>query len=208
MAWHCEHRATCGRWILMDSVSNRLGKSVDVSCLLKVISGLWHCSFLQLAVQVLDCCPIMACCTGLSHTLSYTLLVHSKPGNSSLEQLQHLWAADPSSHYNWSYGKNANLARNQPERMRMRELVWPPPAKPFLNKRCLAICVPVHQSGCPICNAVGDYFVLSSVFFIDFLWNTHMHTNYIAPSLSVVYSLDWPFCCVLSPASSFDGMWI
>lgn len=26
-------------------------------------SVLWHCSFLQLAVQVLGCCPIMACCT-------------------------------------------------------------------------------------------------------------------------------------------------
>lgn len=36
---------------------------MDVSDLLKVISGLWHCLFLQLAVQVLGCCPIVACST-------------------------------------------------------------------------------------------------------------------------------------------------
>lgn len=185
----------------MDCVSSRVGNSMDVSGLLKVISGLWHRSFLQL---------------GVSHFLVYWSVSHSvlhtlgtqQTSNSSLEELQHLWAADPFSYYNWSYGKNANLARNQRERMGKGNCSDHTPTKPFLNKHYLAICVLVHQSGCPICATAGDYFVLSSIFFIEFVWNAHMHTNYFSPSLTVVHSLDWPFRCVLSPALSFNLMWI
>lgn len=173
----------------------------------------WALALLILAVsgssaRLLPYCSLLYIywCTGLSHCPIhswYTAIVAIAP---SLEELQHLWTADPSLYYNWRYGKSTHLARNQPETMRMTELIWPPPAKLFFNKCYLAICVPVHQSACPICAAAGDYFVLSSTFFIEIVWNAHMHTNYIAPPLSVVHSLDWPFCCVLSAALSFNLM--
>lgn len=110
LALVCEHRATCGPWILMDSVYNRLSKSMDISGLLKVMPGLWHCSLLQLAVQVLGCCPIMSSSTFPGGLTCLTLCPTcpwstANLGNSSLEELQPIWAANPSSYCNWSSGK-------------------------------------------------------------------------------------------------------
>lgn len=118
----------------MDCVSNRVGNSMDVSGLLKVISGLWDCSFLQLEV------PHFLVYWSVSHSFLHTLGTQ-QTSNSSLEELQHLWAADPSSYYSWSYGKNANLARNQPERMGKGNCSdHPPQSRSLISVILLFVC--------------------------------------------------------------------
>lgn len=74
LALVCERRPTCGHWILVDPVYDRLGNSMDVSGLLKVMPGLGHCSLLQLAAQVLSCRPIMSSSTFPGGPTCLTLL--------------------------------------------------------------------------------------------------------------------------------------